>query len=222
MSLLKQVVNQIRPYMQEHGYQFSRNCFYSIYDNIAYCIGLDMPGGLLYATFYVMPLYIPCENRYYSYGNRLHVLPFSHLAPLHEGTDVLSWCEDFYKELEKVVFPFFSQIASPSQLTNLIEKKLYSLMPYFSCPEVQIYRLQMFNYLYCCNFVMLDRLIPKYRLSVQNSTFFSHGVRSRYLQEMEKAEELVSSGMSECRKYCMNRITETLQECFPEYLNCEK
>ena len=52
MSILQKITKQIYPYMNEQGYTFSKKCFYKIHNDIAYCLEFDMPGGLVYATFF--------------------------------------------------------------------------------------------------------------------------------------------------------------------------
>ena len=71
-----------------------------------------MPSGLVYATFFVMPLYIPAQNRYYTYGNRFHALRRSILLPLSKDAsddELTVWCEQLRKDLGKFVFPFLQR-----------------------------------------------------------------------------------------------------------------
>lgn len=85
MGIIEKIVNQIRPYMKEKGIAYSKKCYYSVLNDIAFCVQFDAPGGLVYATFFIMPLYIPSQHRYYTYGNRINTLPSSKLPLLSKS-----------------------------------------------------------------------------------------------------------------------------------------
>ena len=116
MSILQKITKLICPYMNEQGYTLSQKCFYKIHNDIAYCLEFDMPGGLVYANFFVMPLYIPCQNRYYTYGNRVNSLRRSKLLPLAKNAsddEVNDWCDLLLHYLKKCIFPFFQKLILP-------------------------------------------------------------------------------------------------------------
>ena len=217
MSILQKIINQIRPYMNERGYTFSKKCFYKIHNDIACCLAFDMPGGLVYATFFVMPLYIPSQNRYYTYGNRVNSLRRSKLLPLSKSAsddELNAWCELLLHYLEKFIFPFFQEIDTPNKLVKIIEKKKYLAGPYFFCPPVQLYRLQLFSYLYTEDFDNLYFLSEKYPLIIESSTFLAETVRSFYLEENDAIAQLAQKDIQEARAFCVQTIEDTIHNCF--------
>ena len=217
MSIRNKIVSQIRPYMDEHGYTFSKNHFYKIHNDIAYCLDFDVPGGLVYATFFIIPLYMPTQNRYYTYGNRVSSLRRSKLLPLSKNAlddELKAWCEHLCKDLEKYVFPFFNEITTPSKLMNVIEKKKYLAAPFFSCPPVQISRLQLYSYLYVEDFEKLYLLIKKYPLIIQESTYLSETVRTSFLEENDVIVKLVHEDVQTVRAFYTKTTQDTIHNCF--------
>ncbi len=203
--------------MNEYGYTFSKKCFYKIQNDMAYCLQFDMPSGLVYATFFVMPLYIPSQNRYYTYGNRISSLHHSKLLPLSKSAsdDELNvWRELLCYYLEKFVFPFFQEISTPSKLVKVIEKKKYLAGPFFFCPPVQVSRLLLFSYLYTEDFEKLHLLTKKYPHIIQDSTFFTEAVRNFYLEENEVIAQLAQKDIQEARAFCSQTIEDTIRNCF--------
>lgn len=217
MTIINKITKQIRPNMKELGFKFSQKCFYRVSNDIACCIQFEKPGSLVYTTFYVMPLYIPCENRYFTYGNRLDRIQKFQLAPLSSSaldTEILNWCDALCDCFDRFIFPLFSQIASPFQLIDLIEGNNPCIMQYFACPNVQIYRLLMFSYFYVSQFEKFLKILEEYRGLIQSSTFFAKTVRDMYFDEIKVLEKLVSSGSQQCYDFCRSTIEESLRNCF--------
>ena len=203
--------------MNEQGYTFSKNCFYKIHNDIAFCLAFDMPSGLVYATFFVMPLYIPAEKRYYTYGNRMSSLRRSKLLPLSQNAsddELEVWCAHLRKDLEKIVFPFFQEIATPSKLINVIEKRKHLARSFFLCPPVQLYRLRLFSYLYMEDCDQLYMLAEKYPICIQKSTFLSDTVRNFYLEENSAIMQMLQNDIQPAKDFCTKTVEDTTRNCF--------
>lgn len=207
MTTIQKITNRLRLYMKNHDYQFSKKCFYRIQNDIAYCIQFDMPSSLIYATFFVMPLYIPCEYRYYTYGNRVSaLLPLSQNA---SDEEIGKWCEALCGELENRVFPFFQRAATPEQLVDAVEEKQYML-----CPAVYISRLKLFSYLYMGDFSKLLPVLDEYPRILRSTTFLTEAVRGHYMREAENVRRLMQRGEQECHTFCAETIEYTMHKCF--------
>lgn len=217
MTILQQLTGQLRPRLTAQGYSLSQACFYRTTGDMAYCIQLEMPGDLVYAAFFVMPLYIPCESRYMTFGRRLHTLPHSRLSPLPRTSgqeEIRQWCDTLQTCLEDTVFPFFGKIATPARMIHFLEKRRNAARFLF-CPLVEFSRLQLFTYFYLEDSGKLSRLLPKYPQVVQSSTFLTPAVRGQYLQELEMIRAFISAPLPERRNLCAKTITATRQTCFP-------
>ena len=166
-----------------------------------------MPSSLIYATFFEMPLYIPCEYRYYTYGNRVSaLLPLSQNA---SDEEIGKWCEALCEELENRVFPFFLRAATPEQLVDAVEEKQYML-----CPAVYIFRLKLFSYLYIGDFSKLLLVLDEYPRVLRSTTFLTETVRGHYMREAENVRRLMLRGEQECHTFCVETIEYTMHKCF--------
>mgnify|MGYP003297112286 CR=1 FL=1 len=108
MSFIQTIYRKITPFMYSNGFIAVSKCFYRIEADIAFCVELCMPSELLYVNFYLIPLYMPCKNRYYTYGNRLNNLDIKALPIIKKNANndqIEQWCISFYDVLEMVVFP---------------------------------------------------------------------------------------------------------------------
>ena len=188
MTTIQKITDSLRPYMKNHGYQFSKKCFYRIQNDIAYCIQFDMPSSLIYATFFVMPLYIPRDA---------------------SDKEIEKWCEALCGELENRVFPFFERAATPEQLVDAVEEKQYML-----CPAVYIFRLKLFSYLYIGDFAKLLPVLDEYPRVLRSTTFLTETVRGHYMREAENVRRLMQRGEQECHTFCANTIENTMHKCF--------
>ena len=217
MSILQKITKQIYPYMNEQGYTLSKKCFYKIHNDIAYCLEFEMPSGLVYVTFFVMPLYITAQHHYYTYGNRVGSLRHSKLLPLSKNAsedELNAWCKILLDSLDKVILPFFQKIDSPVELLKIIEKRKHSIKNYFFCPPVQIFRLQLFSYLYTEEFGKLRVLTKKYPRIIQESTYFTKDVRNSYLEENDFIMKLVQDDGQTASAFCAKTIQDTIRNCF--------
>ena len=166
-----------------------------------------MPSSLIYATFFVMPLYIPCEHRYYTYGKRISALPL--LPRDASDKEIEKWCEALCEELENRVFPFFLRVATPEQLVDAVEEKRYLL-----CPAVYIFRLKLFSYLYIGDFSKLLPVLDEYPRVLRSTTFLTETVRGHYMREAENVRRLMQRGEQECHTFCAEKIEYTVHKCF--------
>lgn len=206
MEIIQKIANQIRPYMKESGYTYSKKCFYSVLNDVAFCVQFDAPGGFVYTTCFIMPLYIPCQNRYYTYGYRIN-LPL--LSKSATGEEIIKWSALLCDELDKSVFPLFQEITTSKRLVNILESNSY-----FSCPAISIVRLKLFTYLYTDDLERLSKTIRQYPEIMKRSTFLAKSVCDRYYEEMIRVEFLLHTTAQERRNFCADTIKETRKMCF--------
>lgn len=219
MTITQKIANHIEPYMSEHCFCFRKNCFYKIQNDIAFCVQFDATDGFVYATYFVMPLYIPCSTSYYSYGHRITSIPTSRLSALSRDAsndEIENWCRLLRHYLTDRVLPLFQRISNPKQLVTLVERKLLLRQNLFSCPRVLIFRLLMFSYLQMGEHRKLQKLIRKYEKVLRNSTFFTNKVRNQFLQEMNLVNHIMQEGNDSSQNFCCSTIADTVRNCFNE------
>ncbi len=190
MNIINQVIKLVSPYMKSKGFRLSKKNYYYISNDIAYCISLEMPGGLLYVNAYIMPLYLPCKNRYYTYGIRLNNYCKSLFTLTKNDTDedICRWCKELCWCIETEILPIYKQIETPNVLVEQVENKSGLVSSILSCPQVFIERLRMFTYLYIGDFLKIDSSIGRYRDLIRSSSFLTSTTRQSLLEESDLLE----------------------------------
>ena len=158
MEVIRKIVNQISPYMKSYGYKFSQKCFYRIQNDIAYCVQFDVPSGFVYASFFIMPLYMPCKNRYYTYGNRISSLYNSRSLPLPRAAndeEIEKWCTFLCSILKIKCFLFGGRFQRQSNWLMLLSKKdiqraLFSCAFLCKFPDLRCFLICIWKSLQSC------------------------------------------------------------------------
>lgn len=151
MSFLKKIIKKISPFMRDLGFSRSGNHFYIVINELAFCISLEMPTGVVYATTYVMPLYIPCENRYYTYGNRMNYIEGMDVPLLLKSDDetaVNDWCDCFCTYIEQKLIPFYKRVNTPQKLIDYMDNTPLQNTSYIFCSRADVWQLKMFTHFY--------------------------------------------------------------------------
>ncbi len=64
----KKMVPAFWPFFKANGYKKKGNTFFKIENDIAFCITFERPSGFIRVNYYFLPLYIPTEVIYITYG----------------------------------------------------------------------------------------------------------------------------------------------------------
>ena len=112
------------------------------------------------------------------------------------------------------MFPFFQEIDTPRKLINVIAKKKYVADRFFLCPSVQVFRLQLFSYLYVEDFDNLYSLAEKYSICIQESTYLTETMRNSYFEENNAIMQMVQNDIQTARAYCAKTVEDTIRNCF--------
>lgn len=106
----------IQPFLLEKEFKRRGYMFYRIRDDIAQLVSFDKV-SFIYCTCCIMPLYIPNDFIFYTYGRRMAArLCVDSCADTEK---VRTWVEQLAYELEEKALPFFSSVDSPKKLLRL-------------------------------------------------------------------------------------------------------
>lgn len=211
MDFFREISRRIAPFMKEKGFVLSRRNYYYIANNIAFCIAFDMPSGQMYVTAYVMPLFIPCDERYYTYGNRLnaiHDVKLPILSKVSNEATIDEWCGLLCHCIGQNIVPFFKKIESVSTLLDFLDSFIYSPTSYVACHELYICRLKMFTLLYTGDFINVEHSIARYREVLSSVSFLSNQVLRKYNEEIEVIESLIQT-KELAKEFCSNIESNT-------------
>lgn len=207
MSIVKRITRDLRPYMESYGYISIKNGFYRSQNSIAYFIEFEKPSSIVYLRYYVVPLYIPCNSKYYSYGSRLrqHGALMSICADASSAA-VDNWSEDTRSCLESIVFPFFNSIGSPEQLIAFLENCDTTIKEHFACTDVQLLKLRVYTLFYCGEIEQGICIFHRDRILFDNCTYLTERVQKKNIAEMESLVLLAKTNVEELALLFKNTI----------------
>ena len=210
MNIVHTVIKKIAPHMKSRGFVLSGKNFYFISNDIAFCVTLEAPGGILYVTAYIMPLYIPCQNRYYTYGTRLNAacsLPL--LQKKDDAETITRWCDMLCKCIDSKIIPYYRKIENPNKLIEHIEHRGDHSLIVPAVPPVFMERLKMYTYLYLGNYSRLNTAKICYHGLLSESVFLIDAVRQMYFDEISKIDMLVRESNQGISDFCIEIMNNT-------------
>lgn len=172
--------------MQEKGFSRSARNFYYIVGDIAHGVAFDSSGSGLYATAYILPLYMPWDGIAYTYGDRLNELRGLHLPVLTKKEDAEDWCAAFCRGVEKKILPIFEKINAPEKLLKQLEKGF----TFFHCPPVFLEQIKAYT-CFCLGKQEAAAAIQSYEKSLKESSFLTVRVRQELLDKAENLADLL-------------------------------
>lgn len=211
MTIGSIIIKKLQGFMKLNGFNCRKRCFYKIDGDIALCVELEIPSGLAYVNCYVIPLYIPAENRYYTYGTRVNmILPIV-------GTDINDvnlWCNQLMQLLSDSIFPSFEKITSPSTFFEQVNTG--QLLRPHNChiSKVHIQRLQLFTTLYEKKYTDIPMICDSNTSALMKMTSITPGVKNKYLEEIQCVRNLITIGSEEKKRHIACIINETKRKCF--------
>lgn len=212
MSIFKAVAKRITPYMRANGFILVGRSYYYIVNDIAHCISFDAPGGFLYVTAYIMPLFIPCDSKYYTYGNRLNVIDGVNLPLLsksEDGVAIDKWCSQLRQHIERKILPFFKCVDSPQKLVDYVNLSQNVPAGYLSCHKVYIWRLKMYTYLYMGKYSDVEHTIAHYRGVLNDVAFLTPIVLKKYIDEADMITLMIQGKQDNVTELCTEIISHT-------------
>ena len=180
MAISNKIRKRIAPFMKSRGFSRSgQNHYYYVANSIAFCITLETPTGLTYVTAYIMPLYIPCEFRYLTYGNRLNHIKDIKLPLLDKDSDedtIDAWCKLLCNSIDQYIIPFFKKIETADKLLAFSYTYRFSPDSYIVCNKLDVLRLRMFTFLYVGDPVNTASVITRYREALGSTSYLFDSV----------------------------------------------
>ncbi len=210
MGIASKVNDIILEFMKSRGFKKRGNLYFNIKNDISFCINLEQPTGLLYCTFSVMPLYMPAQVRYFTYGNRLNSFSLHPIPTLKKDASdiaVSNWSLQLRSALQSSVFPFFDSISDAPSLNVFLQNDLQNIGKYFFCAEIDIYRLKLYTNLVLNNTDILLEMLTDSPGVLERSPHIQGEVKGKYIEEFSAMHHIVTS----CDKCSCEFIKITIQ-----------
>lgn len=216
MTFTKSMINRVASFMKDRGFHSKNKFFYKINNDIAFCIEFDYPGSLLYVTFYILPLYLPANTRYYTYGNRLNSLSLKPLPDIHADVSEkqkIYWVQSFEEAIDEFVLPYFQKICNPSALADACSDN-NGIQTYMNCPTIQKARLLLHTYAFLQNLDAFRKAEKSMHAEIDKCSFLSSDILAKYQAEIVMLKQVFSLSQDELLTYKKNIIEATIKSCF--------
>lgn len=216
MTFSRSMINRTSYFMEDKGFRRKGKLFYRINNDIAFCVEFDYPGGLLYVTFYVIPLYVPSNGRYYTFGKRIDAYFLKFMPDVNADSSeeqLLYWTQSFEKAMKEYVLPYFRRICSPAALAEACRDRKCT-QEYMNCPPIQKTRLLLHTYAYLQDRESYKAMEKVFREEIRNCTFLAPLILEKYQAEIDKLNQVICMSQNDFCAYQLNVVTETKKSCF--------
>lgn len=209
----EEVKKRLSSYMKEKGFRLHNKTYYYIHNDIAYCVTFDQPSVLMYTTVHVIPLYIPTEVKYYTYGNRLNHISDVKLHTLRADsaqTAITDWCKQFFNSMDHFIIPFFRQVDTPQKLLSyVVQAEEGKGTGYICCSRLDLERLRLYTYLYLRDFANAEIAANSYQDVATKCTYLIPSLREKLQNEAGEIKRLILKGSKIVDQYCQQTIDNT-------------
>lgn len=210
---ITQLVRAFRPLMQKHGFSMKNHRYYTVENNLYFGLSFDCPGGLVYCTAYVIPLWLSCDAEIYTYGNRIHAMKHCGIPPfrLDSRDDAAEqWVSGVAGFLEQRIFPFFSSVSSPECFVRFLRNSGHGPHDFFFCSEIEWNRLVVYTDLCTGALDDLPEKIENAKETLSASAYLTDAVKERDLQELSEIAALAAlNDPKRAAMFCSETIAHT-------------
>lgn len=217
MAIFSSIKKEIKQYLKNYGFISKGNSFYKIINELAFCIGFEQPTGVLYCEYYIMPLYMPAENRYITYGNRFDAFEYSMLSPLSayaHNEEIEVWIANFKNAFETTILPFYSSISDINAFYDFLNKDQRTVHSYFFCPQVDLILLKLYTASYIERYSDVLSLSLQIKNALNNTHYLSSRIIDKRLMEVERLLQVAHYSPDEKRVFFRDLISNTTKNCF--------
>lgn len=131
----------IQQFLLEKGFKRRGYIFYRIMDDIVQLVSFGK-ASFIYCTCCMMPLYIPNDFIYYTYGSRMAAR--LRAEDCADAEKMSEWTEQLACELEDKALPFFTSTDNPEKLLRLSS----GAKKFMHCPPEALAELEAFTRAY--------------------------------------------------------------------------
>lgn len=198
-NITKRVVSAIAPFLKKKGFSRVNNCFFKTDNDLAYCIELEAPTGTLYTTYYILPLYIPSQYRYFSYGSRLHAHKHATVLSICSDSsdqDVATWQDAFCNDYEHILSPFFDSLTFPHGMLQLIQSDADVSQQYLACTYPEFCRLCFYTFAYIGRKKEAQKAAHAYQVALNACTYLAPAIIQKQSAEIRYVLSLLSGDMA--------------------------
>ncbi len=204
--------------VEPKGFTVTQCRLVKIKNDLAFVISLECPSGLIYPTVYILPLYVPSQYHYLSYGCRLNYLPNSGVMPLRRDSgpeETEEWIMQVFAVLERFIFPFWDSLSSVSNLRDYFTS--HDDISLFQCDRVQKKRLHIYTCIYLQDRDAALHQIDQLLNAAGTVTYFTDSSKAALRSEMISLQTLLQGDPETLDPFIASTVASTMQNCFPKW-----
>lgn len=200
--------------MKKYGFKQKGKLYFAIKNNIAFCLEFEKPSHSIYMAYYVIPLYIPHENRCFTYGARTNlesVFMRGHMYRDQRSPDQKDRSENLVSYIEINVIPFFERFGNILRLIQFAESN--KAEDYMLCNDISRLRLLFMSYAFIGKHNEALKIAMKYRKQLQNANWLTNAAKEQRVKEIEDICYLIKERPEEIPTWYDEVIANSLTAC---------
>ena len=197
MDLTFVVNHSVSFFLIEKQFKKRGNTFYKCSKNAFFAISFYSSGLCVY---YVMPLFIPFQDKTLTYGGQLGIALSSTNGNKPDDEKIRIWANRFFEEYYSIVEPFFK--ALDAFIESDRRRFVYSKRV---CTDIEMSRFLVYLFLYRRDLIHVKDELVNYENLLLHGGFFSERVVTMRKAEVEEVYDVVSKG-EDCVKNYVEQI----------------
>lgn len=211
MTFCERIRKNAQSFMKANGFAFKKGVFYRIENDMAFCVNLEMPTGTVYSNCFVLPLYVPTEFCYTTYGTRLTVGTAERDGDAENAPEI---ADELMSILSNDIFPRFQTITSPGAFFDQVRRR--ELFEPHECriPDVFVQRLRLATAFYEKRYSEISEICGEYTKVLADAPYLTSGCKKIYLDEIRLFQNAMALSDPEKENRMAEIIRKTGQACF--------
>lgn len=172
--------------LSDAGFVQRRRWFLREEANIVQCIVVERPSQLIYPTYCILPLYLPCPVRHFTYGRRI-----SEVTGYRNAADINTLA--LANALERSIFPFFEHTRTPALLFQYLQNEA-GAQHFFFCPPVELAKLTAYTALYLYDLPHFYEALEKTEHLLDGTSCYTERSKADLRLELQRLREVAAHG----------------------------
>lgn len=175
------IPDAVKKRLKENSFTQQRRWFLRERDGLVQCVAFERPSQIIYPTYCIIPLYMPCTVRYYTYGRRISEVSRYRDASTIDERALLD-------ALDRTVLPLFERLKTPALLLQYL---LNDPKPaaYLSCPPIDLAVLEAYTALFLGEYDRFSRAVQKALRLLEEPMPFMPDFANKLRAELETLRE---------------------------------
>ena len=211
MTFCKIIQKNMQKFMKANGFISTKGVFYRIENDMAFCVNLEMPTGTVYSNCFVLPLYVPTEFCYMTYGTRLTIGTAERDGDAENAAEL---ADKLMSILSNDIFPRFQTIISPEAFFVLVSHRELFAPHECRIPDVFVQRLRLATAFYEKRYSEVSEICSEYTKVLADAPYLTSGCKKIYLDEIRLFQNALALSDPEKENRMAEIIRKTGRACF--------